>query len=574
MGKNFNARVITGFCALALFLPGRSFASDLDQQLARTAAPYIKYFQDRSLGPPFAFVGLTRSFQLYLGGQSPEDEAIINYGAAGYDSSILGRIRQAGNDRTILDTYAGYAAPLNLADPDNPLINCSGAYYGAGGPADTIVYGLYRVVRILGRDVPVWWNTWDWIVDTGAAACFIVDALDAYQKTSNTDYRDFAVLLGGHILKLQDTDGGNRYGPRGMYHDPEGASDFYWKLKSTEQNERCLYAFEALYAVTADNQYSDAIAALKTWLKAMYNKEKHLFHTSAEFDGAQWIKSSLDTYVATDVTAFAPIDMMFSDTYFGLTQSDRDAEVDAMFSAIEVTTGFLNTDTRPVFFRFTNAQSPDPVKGDYGSVEWSAQMALAYLRSAQNYAARDSIKARIYLDKYNTLIDSLENYFSIPGDDPESKVAPYASYYLDQSVAAKVPTGTGYDTYNCQAALASCYYAFARSGYDPTKIGGGAGIPSISSTPSGGDGGGGGGGSCFIATAAFGSYDSDEVRVLRAFRDRRLLPHAWGRKFVAFYYARSPSMSRYIEDKPVVKMIARRALKPVVGLLNACAKLR
>ena len=468
--------VLSFFVFLFLFTKS-SFASDLEQQLVQTSSPYIKYFKDRALGQASGFAGLTRSFQLYLGNQVPADEAVINFGAVSYDQSILGRISQAGNNQAILDTYVSYATPQNLNDQNNPLINCNGDYYGAGGPGDEILYGLYRVVRISGRDISGWWDTWDWIVDTGSTACFIIDALDAYQKTSNIAYKNFAILLGGYILKLKDTDGGIRYGPRGMYHYPEGAYDFYWDLKSTEQNERCLYAFDALYAVTGDTQYSNASTAIKNWLKSMYNKQKHLFYTAATFNGSSWIKSDIDGYVATDVTAFAPLEIMFSDTYFGATQANRDTEVDAMFSAIEAKNGFLDVDSKPLFFRFSTSQTPDPVKGDYGSVEWSAQMALAYLRAAQNYAPRVGNKAQIYLDKYNKLINSLETYFSFPSDDNNSKVAPYASYYLDRSLAGGVSTGTGYYTYNCQAVLASCYYAFAKSGYDPTKLGGGIGIP-------------------------------------------------------------------------------------------------
>ncbi|MGD0336612.1 MAG: hypothetical protein ABSB18_05875 [Candidatus Omnitrophota bacterium] len=464
------------FLVLLFALPRLCPASELDQQLSQTGQVYIKYFKDHAQSVPSGFGGLTNSFLIDLGGHSDADKAAIDHGGASYDQSILARVELAGNTTTILDTYLNYATPAKLTDAGNPLLNCSGLFYGAGGESDPILYGPYRLVRISGRGIDDgdWWDQWDWIVDTGAAACLITDALEAYQKTANVAYKDFAILLGGYILKLKDTDGGIRYGPRGMYHDPESKSDFYWNLKSTEQNERCLYAFQALYSVTNNAQYDAAATGIKTWLKSMYNSSSHLFHASAIYEGGAWVKSDINGYVPTDVTAFAPLDMMFNDNFFGATPALRDAEVDAMFAAIESKTAFLNAQGKPEFFRFSVSQT-----GDYGSVEWSAQMALAYLRAAQNYSTRDLNKAAPYVYKYHTLINSLENYFSAPVDDPDSKVAPYGSNYPAKTVAGHVPTGTGYDTFNCQAALASCYYAFARSGYDPTKLGGGIGIPAI-----------------------------------------------------------------------------------------------
>ncbi len=53
----------------------------------------------------------------------------------------------------------------------------------------------------------------------------------------------------------------------------------------------------------------------------------------------------------------------------------------------------------------------------------------------------------------------------------------------------------------------------------------------------------GGGGGCFIATAAFGSYQEHHVWILRQFRDRYLLTSIPGRAFVRFYYSHSPSNS-------------------------------
>jgi hypothetical protein len=76
---------------------------------------------------------------------------------------------------------------------------------------------------------------------------------------------------------------------------------------------------------------------------------------------------------------------------------------------------------------------------------------------------------------------------------------------------------------------------------------------------------GGAAGSCFIATAAFGSYESGWVQVLRDFRDQALLPTAWGHRFVDWYYAHSPPAASWIAARGWARALVRAALLPVIG---------
>jgi hypothetical protein len=75
---------------------------------------------------------------------------------------------------------------------------------------------------------------------------------------------------------------------------------------------------------------------------------------------------------------------------------------------------------------------------------------------------------------------------------------------------------------------------------------------------------GGGVSFCFIATAAYGSADAEDVMILRNFRDKFLLNDPLGEKFVSYYYKYSPKLADYIKDRPALKKITRLALKPVV----------
>lgn len=70
---------------------------------------------------------------------------------------------------------------------------------------------------------------------------------------------------------------------------------------------------------------------------------------------------------------------------------------------------------------------------------------------------------------------------------------------------------------------------------------------------------------CFIATAAYGYYSSEEVQALRLFRDRYLMTNSPGRAFVAWYYLVSPKIAAYINSHPGLKPLVRAVLMPAIG---------
>lgn len=74
---------------------------------------------------------------------------------------------------------------------------------------------------------------------------------------------------------------------------------------------------------------------------------------------------------------------------------------------------------------------------------------------------------------------------------------------------------------------------------------------------------------CFIATAAYGSYDASAVKLLRRFRDQVLMPTAPGRAAVDAYYHLSPPLARAIEGSAPLQFAVRTALTPVILLAAA-----
>jgi DNA-directed RNA polymerase subunit RPC12/RpoP len=77
---------------------------------------------------------------------------------------------------------------------------------------------------------------------------------------------------------------------------------------------------------------------------------------------------------------------------------------------------------------------------------------------------------------------------------------------------------------------------------------------------------------CFIATAAFGSPFSQEVLVLREFRDRYLETTSLGRAFVRSYYRTSPPIARAITVRQSLRVAVQKLLNPLVSCVSVFMK--
>lgn len=74
---------------------------------------------------------------------------------------------------------------------------------------------------------------------------------------------------------------------------------------------------------------------------------------------------------------------------------------------------------------------------------------------------------------------------------------------------------------------------------------------------------------CFIATAAYGNYNSPEVLYLSAFRDDVLKRTHLGRKFVNLYYTVSPCLAETISKFKKLQMISRVILfRPLIFVVQ------
>ncbi|MBQ7144257.1 MAG: leucine-rich repeat protein [Oscillospiraceae bacterium] len=73
---------------------------------------------------------------------------------------------------------------------------------------------------------------------------------------------------------------------------------------------------------------------------------------------------------------------------------------------------------------------------------------------------------------------------------------------------------------------------------------------------------------CYIATAVYGSYDCPEVWTLRRYRDYVLASSWYGRLFISFYYAVSPTLVRWFGETEWFRKLWKPRLDKLAARLN------
>ena len=73
---------------------------------------------------------------------------------------------------------------------------------------------------------------------------------------------------------------------------------------------------------------------------------------------------------------------------------------------------------------------------------------------------------------------------------------------------------------------------------------------------------------CYVATAVYGSYDCPEVWTRRRYRDFTLDETWYGRLFIKFYYATSPTFVKHCGNAKVFKTLGKKMLDKMVANLN------
>ncbi len=450
MGKRKFMKGVLATAAMLLVAPGSVLSAIPDMFEKPNIRKFLSFFDVRS--NPVTGFSLS-----HYGDGSPSGMT--------YDQALRAILGAGGqNAGKIIKTYS---KNVTVAAGENAPATMNANYSPAGG--------VFNNIRVAKYNEPNWWDRWEFKVSAGDNAWIGMAALQHYVKTSDPVFLRFAIERADFLIKLQDADGGLHYGPRGQFIEGSDLNR-QWNAKSTEANESALYFFDMLFAATRKPQYKKVADNIYNYLiSKMYDPLTHTFARGESYQQGQWRKDAPE-YFVPDIISWAPMERMLADPRFGKDRLERLRTYEMMIGVAERERGVYDGTT------FKGVTFPYGRNAKIVHIEWSSQFALRYLRLAQEYrhqssAAKDMTLKRFYKSKedayqkkYQGLVASLGSYFK---EKDGGLVAPYA-VYINGLAAAHVPTDLGWNTPGGYASVASTYYVFALTRFDPLLLGGGS----------------------------------------------------------------------------------------------------
>ena len=348
--------------------------------------------RDETTGLPYSHVGDKR-FEKWC----------ITYDAAVTAMAFIA-LGDSGEARKVIDFYLSRPEPRRLG-------------------------GLIEAVRVTSPPTGV-----EWSVRSGANVWLGIASFHLYRATGDAKYLDFAAQVGDFALRLQDKDpnsptfGGIRLGPAGdanfegdqhLGHD--ASQPAFEEIFATEVAIDSSALLGMLAAETGEARFQSGRDLARHWLeKAALNRKEHRWNRG--------YRKSPDKAIATDIHAWGisalGVDALdafepgLAENMAGFVEEKCRVTVDA--------TGSGGMKVRVTGFDFVDhAAAKTLQRPPMVSPEWSFQMANAYQRLADDFAAKgEAQKAESYRRKKQELIGSVMA-MAVPTDG--ALAFPYAS---------------------------------------------------------------------------------------------------------------------------------------------------
>ena len=378
----------------------------------------------------------------YLGDQSD----VARYGAQIYDTGLR-LLADSRHSPAIIATFAaGHAGEGRPGKPQT----LAAAFSPAGG--------IFSWIRIGGFAEPRWWNDWEWSVKAGENAWLGLGALHMFRRTGDFLALEVATARADFLLALQDDDGGIRIGPRGL------AEEYWWRRKSSENNESAIAFLDALAGETGETRYREAADRAYGWLVAeMYDHDRHLFRRGGVEEEGGWRWDDMKVFAA-DTVNWLPVTRILRDPRFGADRPGRLAEVERMVWAMLDLCGVRDNGVLKGVSYSSLSQA-----GSVISLEWSAQYALLCRRLSSEFEqVGNHGRSAYWRDRSAEILSQLIGYIA---DQDGEAAAPHA-VFADGRVAAGAPMWDGI-VLTPSASLSSAshlYLAFALRGIDPLRM--------------------------------------------------------------------------------------------------------